>query len=76
MEHAIEFLTAVGQITDAKRQEFVLLSDVLGASMDPNPIRHCPGTRGRLTPGKRPASGAGREHDQLLPSPIEKMVLD
>ncbi|MBJ2122528.1 hydroxyquinol 1,2-dioxygenase [Arthrobacter sp. MSA 4-2] len=29
----IEFLTAVGYITDAKRQEFVLLSDVLGASM-------------------------------------------
>jgi hydroxyquinol 1,2-dioxygenase len=29
----IEFLTAVGDITDAKRQEFVLLSDVLGASM-------------------------------------------
>lgn len=45
-------------------------------ALDPNPIRHCPGTRGRLTPGKRPASGAGREHDQLLPSPIEKMVLD
>ncbi|EID72927.1 MULTISPECIES: dioxygenase family protein [Rhodococcus] len=30
---AIEFLTAVGNITDDKRQEFVLLSDVLGASM-------------------------------------------
>lgn len=30
---AIEFLTAVGDITDDKRQEFVLLSDVLGASM-------------------------------------------
>jgi hydroxyquinol 1,2-dioxygenase len=30
---AIEFLTAVGHITDGKRQEFVLLSDVLGASM-------------------------------------------
>ncbi|MDF3307288.1 dioxygenase [Rhodococcus sp. T2V] len=30
---AIEFLTAVGHITDDKRQEFVLLSDVLGASM-------------------------------------------
>ncbi|MFD6893787.1 dioxygenase [Rhodococcus sp. NPDC060086] len=30
---AIEFLTAVGEITDDKRQEFVLLSDVLGASM-------------------------------------------
>jgi hydroxyquinol 1,2-dioxygenase len=30
---AIEFLTAAGHITDGKRQEFVLLSDVLGASM-------------------------------------------
>lgn len=29
----IEFLTNVGHITDDKRQEFVLLSDVLGASM-------------------------------------------
>jgi hydroxyquinol 1,2-dioxygenase len=30
---AIEFLTQVGHITDEKRQEFILLSDVLGASM-------------------------------------------
>lgn len=30
---AVEFLTAVGHITDDRRQEFVLLSDVLGASM-------------------------------------------
>ncbi|MFS8097915.1 hydroxyquinol 1,2-dioxygenase [Lentzea alba] len=30
---AIEFLTAAGNITDDKRQEFILLSDVLGASM-------------------------------------------
>lgn len=30
---AIKFLTAVGHITDDRRQEFVLLSDVLGASM-------------------------------------------
>jgi hydroxyquinol 1,2-dioxygenase len=30
---AIEFLTEVGHTTDARRQEFVLLSDVLGASM-------------------------------------------
>ena len=29
----IEFLTAAGRITDDKRQEFILLSDVLGASM-------------------------------------------
>lgn len=30
---AIAFLTAVGAITDDKRQEFILLSDVLGLSM-------------------------------------------
>ncbi|SNX66181.1 hydroxyquinol 1,2-dioxygenase [Streptomyces sp. TLI_55] len=29
----IEFLTAVGHLTDDKRQEFILLSDTLGASM-------------------------------------------
>jgi hydroxyquinol 1,2-dioxygenase len=29
----IDFLTAVGHITDARRQEFILLSDTLGASM-------------------------------------------
>src|SRR5580698_8855845 len=28
----IEFLTAVGRITDDKRQEFILLSDTLGLS--------------------------------------------
>jgi hydroxyquinol 1,2-dioxygenase len=30
---AIDFLTAVGHITDDKRQEFILLSDTLGLSM-------------------------------------------
>jgi hydroxyquinol 1,2-dioxygenase len=30
---AIRFLTAAGQISDAERQELILLSDVLGASM-------------------------------------------
>jgi len=30
---AIAFLTKVGRVTDDKRQEFILLSDVLGASM-------------------------------------------
>ncbi|GAA1964869.1 protocatechuate 3,4-dioxygenase subunit beta [Nocardioides panacihumi] len=30
---AIDFLTRAGSITDDKRQEFILLSDVLGASM-------------------------------------------
>jgi hydroxyquinol 1,2-dioxygenase len=32
-KRAIGFLTAVGHITDERRQEFILLSDVLGASM-------------------------------------------
>lgn len=31
--YAIDFLTAVGHITDESRQEFILLSDTLGASM-------------------------------------------
>lgn len=32
-KQGIEFLTAVGHITDDRRQEFILLSDTLGASM-------------------------------------------
>jgi hydroxyquinol 1,2-dioxygenase len=32
-KRAVDFLTAVGHITDDRRQEFILLSDVLGASM-------------------------------------------
>ena len=32
-QRAIEFLAAAGHITDDRRQEFILLSDVLGASM-------------------------------------------
>ena len=37
---AIEFLTAAGDITDDKRQEFILLSDVLGLSMQTITINH------------------------------------
>lgn len=32
-KQGIDFLTAVGHITDGRRQEFILLSDTLGASM-------------------------------------------
>lgn len=32
-QQGIDFLTAVGHITDDRRQEFILLSDVLGVSM-------------------------------------------
>jgi hydroxyquinol 1,2-dioxygenase len=37
---AIEFLTAAGHITDDQRQEFILLSDVLGLSMQTITINH------------------------------------
>ena len=37
---AIEFLTRVGQITDDRRQEFILLSDVLGLSMQVVGLNH------------------------------------
>ena len=37
---AIEFLTRTGQICDPKRQEFILLSDVLGVSMLVDAINH------------------------------------
>src|SRR5258708_10582294 len=37
---AIRFLTAVGQKCDDKRQEFILLSDVLGLSMMTVAINH------------------------------------
>jgi len=36
----IKFLTATGQKSDEKRQEFILLSDVLGASMLVDAINH------------------------------------
>ncbi|HEU4537041.1 MAG TPA: intradiol ring-cleavage dioxygenase [Polyangiaceae bacterium] len=37
---AIEFLTATGKLCDAKRQEFILLSDVLGVSTLIDEINH------------------------------------
>lgn len=40
---AIQFLTATGQISDDRRQEFILLSDVLGASMLVDEINHAAG---------------------------------
>ena len=42
----IEFLTAAGHITDDKRQEFILLSDVLGA-VHADHRRQQPGLQGR-----------------------------
>lgn len=39
-QHAIDFLTAAGHITTDRRQEFILLSDVLGASMQTINVNH------------------------------------
>ena len=39
-KQGIDFLTAVGQATNDRRQEFVLLSDTLGASMQTIDINH------------------------------------
>ncbi|MET7519581.1 dioxygenase [Streptomyces sp. NPDC005480] len=39
-QHTIDFLTAAGHITTDTRQEFILLSDVLGASMQTINISH------------------------------------
>ncbi|WP_406109128.1 hydroxyquinol 1,2-dioxygenase [Streptomyces sp. NBC_01003] len=39
-QRAVDFLTAAGHITDDRRQEFVLLSDVLGASMQTINVNH------------------------------------
>src|SRR3954468_4892822 len=39
-QQAIEFLTAVGHATTDRRQEFVLLSDTLGASMQTVVVNH------------------------------------
>jgi hydroxyquinol 1,2-dioxygenase len=44
---AIDFLTAAGRITDDKRQEFILLSDVLGLSMQTITINNA--VDGRIT---------------------------
>lgn len=46
-ESAIAFLTATGQMCDDVRQEFILLSDVLGVSMLVESLNHAAG--GRLT---------------------------
>lgn len=39
-ETGVQFLTAVGQMCDDKRQEFILLSDALGVSMLVDAINH------------------------------------
>ncbi|WOF43005.1 hydroxyquinol 1,2-dioxygenase [Sphingopyxis indica] len=49
-EQAIEFLTRTGHMCTGKRQEFILLSDVLGVSMLVDAINHDDGGEGAGTP--------------------------
>lgn len=53
---AIDFLTRTGQLCDAKRQEFILMSDVLGVSMLVDAINH------RLPNGATPTTVEGPFH--------------
>ncbi len=53
---AIDFLTRTGQLCDVKRQEFILLSDVLGVSMLVDAINH------RQRSGATPSTVEGPFH--------------
>jgi hydroxyquinol 1,2-dioxygenase len=53
---AIDFLTRIGQTCDAKRQEFILFSDVMGVSMLVDAINH------RLDSGATPTTVEGPFH--------------
>jgi catechol 1,2-dioxygenase/hydroxyquinol 1,2-dioxygenase len=64
-EAVIGFLTATGQKCDATRQEFVLLSDVLGISALVENINH------RMSPGATEATVLGPFH--LTESPVRDL---
>jgi hydroxyquinol 1,2-dioxygenase len=58
---AVQWLTATGQISDAKREEFILASDVLGLSMLVVQMNH------RLDPDATPATVLGPFHIEGSP---------
>lgn len=60
-EVAIDFLTRAGQICSAERQEFILLSDVLGVSMLVDAISH------RRPPSATPSTVFGPFHVEGAP---------
>ena len=59
---AIDWLTRIGQLCDAKRQEFILTSDVLGVSMLVDAINH------RRPSGATPSTVEGPFHIPNAPS--------
>ena len=58
---AIDFLTRTGQMCDDKRQEFILMSDVLGVSMLVDAINH------RQRNGATPSTVEGPFHVPMRP---------
>lgn len=64
-EQGIEFLTAVGHLCDDQRQEFILLSDVLGVSMLVDAINN------RKSAGATESTVLGPFH--VIESPIKKL---
>ena len=58
---AIQWLTRTGQISDEKREEFILASDVLGLSMLVVQMNH------RFDPGATPATVLGPFHIEGSP---------
>jgi protocatechuate 3,4-dioxygenase beta subunit len=83
---AVEFLTQVGQLCSDRRQEFILLSDTLGASMVVDLINHR--RRGGATEStvfgpfhrdgapRMPFGGNIASHDAGVPTFVEGRVLD
>lgn len=65
---AIDFLTATGHMCDDRRQEFILLSDVLGVSMLVDAINH------RMPPGATESTVLGPFH--VLDSPVRQLGAD
>lgn len=59
---AMQWLTRTGQISDEKREEFILASDVLGLSMLVVQMNH------RLDPGATPATVLGPFHIEGSPA--------
>ena len=57
---AIQFLTAIGQKCDDKRQEFILLSDTLGVSMLVDDINNRRVAGATPEHGRRPVPHSGR----------------
>jgi hydroxyquinol 1,2-dioxygenase len=67
-QQAVEFLTATGHKCDGTRQEFILLSDVLGASMLVETINH------RAAGGATESTVTGPFH--VVDSPVRELGAD